>query len=126
MKKKRWHIHFVTDPIYKFNVNVVVGMTYAEFIDYANKCTGGTVEVTTREKKTVNACFYHDDDKGWFFIWVPFRVKKDSIAHEIVHLIMRMFHIKDVPIAIQNEETFAYHLQWWFKEVETCIRKSKN
>lgn len=123
--KPIWHLHHISDPVYKFNVNFVYGMTYAQFIEYANKCCGSVVSVTQSEIKGTLACFFHDDDKGWFLLWCPFNVRQSSVAHEMVHLVMRMFLLKGVPIAIQNDETFAYHLQWWYEAVYRCIRKSK-
>lgn len=122
MPLNKWHLHFIEDPIYKFRANFVYGLSYAQFVEYANKCTGNDMQVETG---VTNGCFYHDDEKGWFILWLPLKVKKDVIAHEMVHLVMRMLYLKNVPTAVQNEETFAYHLQWWYKEVNRCIAKSK-
>jgi hypothetical protein len=50
------------------------------------------------------------------FIWVRQR-KLATLIHELTHLVMNTFEERQVPIGYENDEAFAYYLEFWFNEV---------
>lgn len=45
-----------------------------------------------------------------------------DLAHEVSHLVMTIFDDRGIPIAIQNEEIFAYHVGYWMKVIMEKIK----
>lgn len=57
------------------------------------------------------------DTKSLFtLIWMQER-HIPCLVHELAHLTMITFNEKDVPIRIENQETFAYYIEHWVKRI---------
>ncbi len=61
-------------------------------------------------------CFSNRDGKTARIIWTE-KNKKESIAHELVHLVFDILDERGIPVSKENEETFAYLYEFYFKEV---------
>jgi len=55
-------------------------------------------------------------------IWMP-KFSLSVLAHELVHLVMATFNRASVPIAYDNEEAFAFYMEYWFREISRVYRR---
>lgn len=55
-------------------------------------------------------------------IWMP-KFSQSVLAHELVHLVMHTFNATGVMIDIDNEEAFAFYMEYWFGEINRVYRK---
>lgn len=46
------------------------------------------------------------------------------LVHELTHLTMLTFDEKGVPIRVENQETFAYYIEQWFKRITEVYNSS--
>lgn len=62
---------------------------------------GAFFQCTTREKHTA------------YVIWCRKSRNIQVIAHEAAHLVFAVFKDRGIPTTQQNQETFAYYLDYW-------------
>lgn len=120
-KSKNIHVFNLTDPVYKFSVGLIFGGTYQEALTSFEKNTGVKLDAGPG---TTFGCFRHDE-KGVCVMWLPRNTNSSVIGHEVIHLVFTMLEMKGVPTAVQNQETFAYHWQWWFDTIRSSIGQAK-
>lgn len=120
MKKKIGLQFNLEDPVYKFNVGLLYGGTYNQFLDAMDELTGGTTE---RPHGKTLGCFFSCPSQNVYVMWIPIQFNLSTLGHEITHLLFTMFERVGVPVSIQNQETFAYHWGWWFEEIRSKLKK---
>lgn len=125
--KKRVDIFFPTDPVYCFQIGFIYGGTFAQFRDAAKTYFGEDILYSYSDKPNVIAqgMLYQNDTTNQTILWLPRSPSLGVVGHEIIHLIFRMLEAKGVPIASQNQETFAYHWEWWFDEIKRLMKLAK-
>lgn len=68
---------------------------------------------------------YDNSDHNYTVIWMP-KFSSSVLAHELVHLIMATFDRAGVPIGLENEEAFAFYMEYWFTEMNRVYRRYPN
>lgn len=46
-----------------------------------------------------------------------------TLVHELAHLVMFEFRRCNIPISLDNTETFAFYLEFWFSEITRAYRR---
>ncbi len=112
-------LHFIDDPIYRFKVNFLIGGSHQEFLDTIEASTG--IRSKPSSGKTLG-CFLSSQERDLYFLWLPRNFTLATLGHEITHILYTMFESVGVPTAAQNQETFAYHWEWWFEKVRSLAK----
>jgi len=74
----------------------------------------------------MNVRLTHDNsDQSCTLIWMP-SWSSSVLVHELSHLVMATFDRASVPISFENEEGFAFYLEYWFAEMNRVYRKHPN
>jgi hypothetical protein len=68
-------------------------------------------------------CFWSSQERNLYFLWLPRNFKPSTLGHEVIHIIFTMFHAVGIPTALQNQESFAYHWEWWYEQVRLLVKK---
>jgi len=53
--------------------------------------------------------------KRWYIIVNWFNISE--ISHEITHLIFQLFSDRWIPLRVENDEIFAYHMWYYMREI---------
>jgi len=57
-----------------------------------------------------------DDTPRGFVIWIKDKIDYNSMVHETLHLVKRIFQIKGVPFNSDNDEIIAYYQNYWVRK----------
>jgi|SRR6185503_1581160 len=63
-----------------------------------------------------------NSDQNCTIVWMP-KFSNSVLVHELSHLVMNTFDRANVPIAYDNEEAFAFYLEYWFAEMGRVYRR---
>lgn len=63
------------------------------------------------------------DDPTNYHVIFPNETSYETIAHESVHCINKMFHARKVKPDFKNDEIYAYHVGWLAGEIADFISK---
>jgi len=115
---KEWHFE---EKIYKRWVvlmicpwdELVEEMRKAKYIyvDDIQQAAGMNVRLT-----------YDNSDHNCTVVWMP-KFNTTVLVHELVHLVMATLDKTAVPVSYENEEAFAFYLEYWFGEMNRVYRK---
>lgn len=116
-----WHLE---EKVYKRWVVLMI-CPYEELLEELRK-----VEFTDIDDMTVSAGYNirltPDNSKtSHTIVWMP-KFDEPNLVHELSHLVMATFSRAGVPITYENEEVFAYYLEYWFREMKRVHRKFPN
>jgi len=98
------------------NVEVLIANTDKEFdnaIKYCNKIKDIDCEWTHKDIWWMYT--YSNITLRWYIIINWFNIPE--ISHEISHLIFQLFDNRWIPIRLENDEIFSYHMQFYMKEI---------
>jgi hypothetical protein len=65
---------------------------------------------------------YDNSDRNYTIIWMP-KFSSSVLVHELSHLVMATFNKTDIPITYDNEEAFAFYMEYWFGEINRVYKK---
>jgi len=115
---KEWHFE---EKVYKRRVVLMVG-THEEFIAAMHKAKYIYVDDLVKSGGYNIRLTYENSDCSMTIVWLP-KFSGGSLAHELVHLVMNTFDNANVPIAYDNEEAFAYYMEYWFREMNRVYKR---
>jgi hypothetical protein len=118
---REWHFQ---ERVYKRWVVLMIG-TYEEFIAAMQKAKYKDVDELVRSGGYNIRLTYDNSDCTMTVVWLP-QFSGATLAHELVHLTMNVFDNAGVPIHYENEEGFAYYLEYWFREISRVYKKYPN
>lgn len=55
-------------------------------------------------------------------LWMK-KFDRDTLVHEIVHLVMYVFDDLGIPISLENTESFAHYTEHWYREIQQLIKQ---
>lgn len=122
--------HNLHDNVFRTRLNIVIVADTDEWGKWLDKA-GFTGE--RHEHKTKEAMYYRvlPEDNTLGNNWsVIFLRKQDMshLVHELVHFIFNTFDSAGVPTRIENDEIFAYYMEYWVNSVReewSELRQSK-
>jgi hypothetical protein len=66
-----------------------------------------------------------NSDENYTLIWMP-KWTTAVLVHELSHLAMATFDRASVSISFENEEAFAFYLEYWFSEICRVYKRYPN
>ena len=110
---------FDFDEVYRVALNVVICQDRKMWDKWLDDI-GFTADRIDHER--VNGCYYRilpdNNSAGANSNVIFLRTKNLSdLLHECTHLVFNQFAEKGVPIRVENDEAFAYYLEYWFNKV---------
>jgi len=115
----------IHNPVLSNYLIVIYNCDYEKLNKYLKK----EYNIGIENNEYNNGCFFkaEADESEYYFIWIE-KPHKDSytyslVAHEIVHFLFQLFDDRGINIDKENDETFAYHLQFYLKEIFEKIYK---
>ena len=118
VKTKKLRYYKILEDVFFCRVHVFLDGTYE---DYRKKLESLGVNRPKHEPSASDNLIYGEsgsDENGNYFIYVKDQSDLGTIHHEVIHLIFRVLGSKGIPINIENEETFAYYSEYWFKKIK--------
>lgn len=109
----------LNDNVYRVSLCVVVCLDTSEWDEWLNS-VGYTDE--RHDHKSKSAMYYRltpDNNKMKNNNSVIFLRNQDiaTLVHELTHFVFNTLDEKGVPIRIENDEAFAYYIEYWVNEV---------
>lgn len=81
-------------------------------------------EVDNLVIEDVKFCMENDGACFGNMVYLP-NPDEGALLHELTHLIFEMFEMKGIPINNDNQEIFAYTLEYFFTEGQKFLNKIK-
>ena len=108
VKKQKTKFKFIC-PIFRQEIRFILGdikqlKNVPDLIDYKN---------------LIAFCHTVLDEGGnvdYFLVWVAESVDYNSMVHETVHLVKRMFTAVNIPFNSDNDEIIAYYQNYWVRK----------
>lgn len=119
-KLKEWHYF---DKLYRRWVVVFIGPTkefkkemktigYPE--DYIIESNGMCINLSPENNSAGNDALV---------LWLR-KFDRDTLVHEIAHLVMYVFDDLGIPISLENTEAFAHYTEYWYRELQLLIKQN--
>lgn len=118
-KLKQWHYF---DRVYRRWIVVMIGPTedfkaemrtigYPE--DYIVESNGMCINLSSKNNNAGNDALV---------LWLR-KFDRDTLVHEIAHLVMYIFDDLGIPISLENTEAFAHYTEYWHRELQQLIKQ---
>jgi len=69
------------------------------------------------------------DLEGFSLLWVRDGLSEveliSTLSHEIIHLVMTLLRDRNIPVSVENQETFAYLVGFYMEEFLKQLEKAK-
>jgi len=110
---------FVFDEVYRVALNVVICSDTTEWDRWLDDIKFDKSERLDHTK--VDGIYYrllpeHCNGSNGNLIMIKTK-NFPVLIHEISHLIFQVFDEKGVPLRLENDEAFAYYLEFWFNKI---------
>lgn len=118
---KRWHFE---EKVYKRWVVLMI-CSYEELIEAMKESEYKYVEDMPRAGGYNIRLNLENSKETCTVVWMPI-FSHSVLAHELTHLVMHTFNQTGVMIDIDNEEAFAFYMEYWFGEMVRVHRRYPN
>lgn len=113
-----WHFE---EKIYRRWVVLMI-CPWEELLESLRESNYAYVDEMTRSAGMNIRLTLDNSDQTCTVIWMP-EYSAGVLAHELVHLVMATFDRAAVPISYDNEEVFAFYMEYWFTEMNRVYRR---
>lgn len=120
------------EPVYASIVTFFVGNSFEQFCKIVEKYKHADEKPIDKELRDANGMavtMRNKNDEVCHVIWLKYfnwNVRPIGIlAHEIGHIIFAILNHKNVPIRVENDETFCYLYEFYFVEALKKLNKNK-
>lgn len=115
---KEWHFN---EKVYRKWLAVWVG-PYQEFVEGIKQYNYDDVDTLTRSNGYNVRLRFDNSDVQFTVIWLP-KMSQATLVHELVHFTMDTFYNANIPISYQNEEAFAYYIEYLIREINRIYKR---
>lgn len=118
---REWHFQ---DKVYKRWVVLMI-CSYEELIEELRKCEYKHIDEVGRAEGYNFRLNMENSNQTCTLIWLP-NMNQAGLVHELVHLVMWTFDQCSVLIHLDNEEAFAFLMEYWVAEMNRVYRRYPN
>jgi hypothetical protein len=122
-KKSPFKVKMMDDPVYNLVVWFGCGGTWEDVKNYIEKRKWikkdderywGTGHIVT-DKAFVLTIRGQGEEKNQLrlFVWIKWNRDFRALVHECAHLVFRIFDTHGIHCEVDNDEQFAYYLEFW-------------
>ncbi len=112
----------IEEPTYQSRATFFIGHTFKQFSAIVEKYRHADEKPIDKDLRDVNGLavtMRNKDDLVCHIVWLKFFnwtiPQLGILAHEIAHTAFAVLHHKNVPIRIENDETFCYLFEHYYK-----------
>lgn len=113
-----WHFE---EKVYKRWMVLMIG-PFEELIEELKKSKYKYVDDMPRAGGYNIRLNLENSEETCTIVWLP-KFSLAPLAHELTHLVMHTFNQTGVPIGIDNEEGFAFYMEYWLGEIVRVHRR---